>query len=184
MENDPQIWRDINQAIRAKKKIKVKYGSIGKKDQDIQERIIHPYGLCDHKGATYIYGYCELRKEGRMFKLVRVINHEILRDEFKINPRLNFKETIKNSFGIYNDPPIRLKLKINYPMSQIVKEKIYSPNQEIKDIEDQAIIFTAKMGGYTEIKTWVMGSLAQVIEPLKLKEDIINEAKKLLNISF
>lgn len=36
------------------------------------------------------------------------------------------------------------------------------------------------MGGYTEIKTWVMGSLAQVIEPLKLKEDIINEAKKLL----
>ena len=38
------------------------------------------------------------------------------------------------------------------------------------------------MGGYTEIKTWIMGmgSLAQVIEPLKLKEDIINEAKKLL----
>lgn len=184
MENEQQIWRDISQAIEAKKKIKIKYASIGKKEQDIQERIIHPYGFCDHKGATYFYGYCELRKEGRMFKLLRIIKHEILRDKFMINPRLNFKETIKNSFGIYNDPPINLELKINYPMSQIVKEKIYSSNQKIEDIENQAIIFTAKMGGYTEIKGWVMGmgSLVEVIKPLKLKEDIINEAKKVLEI--
>ena len=151
MENDQQIWRDINQAIEAKKKIKIKYASIGKKGQDIQERIIHPYGFCDHKGAAYIYGHCELREGGRMFKLIRVISHEILRDDFIINPRLDFKENIKNSFGIYNDPPINIELRIKYPMSQIVKEKIYSPNQKIEDIENQAIIFTAKMGGYTEI---------------------------------
>jgi len=184
MENQQQVWRYINQAIEQKKKIKIKYASIGDKQQDIQERIIHTYGLCDHKGATYFYGYCELRKEGRMFKLLRVISHEILRDVFVVNPRLNFKKTIKNSFGIYNDPPIDLELKINYPMSQIVKEKVYSSNQKIKEVEDQAIIFTAKMGGYTEIKRWVMGmgSLVEVIKPLKLKEDIINETKKVLEI--
>ena len=78
MENDQQIWRDINGAIEANKKIRIKYGAIGKKDQDIQERIIHPYGLCDHKGAAYIYGYCELRKEGRMFKLtIRYYSHNL-----------------------------------------------------------------------------------------------------------
>ena len=40
------------------------------------------------------------------------------------------------------------------------------------------------MGGYTEIKGWVMGmgSLVEVIKPLKLKEEIINEAKKVLEI--
>ena len=132
MENEQQVWRDINQAIEKKKKIKIKYASIGDRQRDVQERIIHPYGLCDHKGAAYFYGYCELRKEGRMFKLLRIRSHEILKDEFMINPRLNFKETIKNSFGIYNDPPIDLELKINYPMSQIAKEKIYSSNQNIQ----------------------------------------------------
>lgn len=184
MENEKQVWRDINQAIEKKKKIKIKYASIGDKEQDVQERIIHPYGLCDHKGAAYFYGYCELRKEGRMFKLVRVMSHETLKDNFMINPRLNFKETIKNSFGIYNDPPISLVLKIDYPMSQIVKEKIYSSNQKIEDIEDQAIIFKARMGGYTEIKGWVMGmgSLVEVIKPLKLKEDVRSEAIKVLEL--
>jgi len=97
---------------------------------------------------------------------------------------LNFKESIKNSFGIYNDAPITLELKIYYPMSQIVKEKIYSSNQKIEDVEDQSILFTARMGEYTEIKGWVMGmgSLVEVIKPLKLKEDIKLEAKKVLEI--
>lgn len=184
MEDEQEVWRDMNQAIGAKQKIKIRYRAIGNKEQDIQERIIHPYGLCDHKGAAYIYGYCELRKEGRIFKLLRLISYEILRDQFKIDPRLNFKETIRDSFGIYNDPPINLELKISYPMSQIIKEKVYSPSQKIEEIEDEAIIFTAKIGGYTEIKTWVMGmgSFVEVIKPLKLKEDIIEEAKKLITI--
>ncbi|HHX62035.1 MAG TPA: WYL domain-containing protein [Epulopiscium sp.] len=183
-ENEQQVWKDINQSIEKKKKIKIKYASIGKKQQNIQERIIHPYGLCDHKGAAYFYGYCELRKKARTFKLCRIISHEILKEVFVISPRLDFKETFRNSFGIYNDAPIDLNLKIHYPMSQIVKEKIYSTNQKIEDAEDQSILFEAKMGGYTEIKAWVMGmgSLVEVIKPLKLKEDIKNEMRKVLEL--
>ena len=179
-KKEKEVWQDINKAIIKKKKLKIGYKAIGKSQSNIEERTIRPYGLCDHKGTAYVYGYCELRKDNRTFKICRILNHEILKDNFTISKKINFREMMNDSFGIYNDEPIALKLKIHYPMSQIVKEKIYSKNQKIEDIDDQTISFEARMRGYTEIKRWVMGmgSLAEVIKPIKLKEDIKNEAKK------
>jgi len=37
MENEQEVWRDINLAIDKQKKIKIKYSSIGKNQQDIQD---------------------------------------------------------------------------------------------------------------------------------------------------
>lgn len=183
IENKKEIWKDINKSIEEKRKLQIEYAAIGKSQPDIKIRTIHPYGLCDHKGATYIYGYCEIRKQGRTFKVCRIMSHKILREKFIPDQKIDFKQKINDSFGIYNDEPIELKLTIRYPMSQIVKEKVYAANQKIEDIDETTISFEAKIGGYTEIKKWVMGmgSLVEVIGPLRLKEDIKREARKVLD---
>jgi predicted DNA-binding transcriptional regulator YafY len=70
-------------------------------------------------------------------------------------------------------------------MSQIIKEKIWVEEQTIiEDKNDDSIIFIAKIKGYTEIKSWVlgMGSSVQVISPQKLIDDVKEEAEKIKNI--
>ena len=66
-------------------------------------------------------------------------------------------------------------------MSEIVKEKEICSNKKITVIDNKNIYFEAKMKGYTEIKSWIMsmGNEVKVIEPRKLRKDIINEINDL-----
>lgn len=182
-EKEKHIWTNINKAIGRKNKVEINYSSIDYNGNGpkFTTRIVHPYGVFDYEGSLYLYGYCELRKEIRFFKFLRINKYEILKDKFKINNEYNLKEIINKSFGIFNDEPISLKLKIRYPMSQIVRERQYSMNQKIEEIDNETIYFEAKLKGYKEIKSWVMsmGSLAEVIEPIKLRDEILEEANKI-----
>ncbi|MGF7057689.1 helix-turn-helix transcriptional regulator [Brassicibacter mesophilus] len=182
VKKEKRIWIDINLAINQNKKVKMKYKSLKAHGLEIKERIVNPYGIFDYKGATYFYGYCENAKDIRFFKLSRIVEYEVLKNKFDVKLDFDFDEVLEKSFGIYNDETIYLKLKIHYPMSEIVKEKQITKEQKITEIDSKTIFFEAKMKGYTEIKSWVMsmGSYVEVIEPVKLKEDIVEEVDKLI----
>lgn len=172
-------WNQIKKTIIAKKKINITYRPLRKETTEEKDRtrIIHPYGTFDHDGAVYFFGYCEMRKEVRHFKISRIEDIMILQERFTINIEYDIKNIMRKSFGIMDDDMFYLKLKISYPMSQLVKEKQYSLNQRITEIDESNIIFEANIKGYQEVKTWVlgMGSKVEVLEPEKLKEDIIKE---------
>jgi len=178
-QKEKEIWNIINKAILNKKKIKMFYKSLNinkGKNQPI-ERIVHPYGSFEHDSATYFFGYCELRKEVRYFKISRIESLKIINENFAINIHYDIKNILRKSFGIIDDDIFYLKLKISYPMSQLVKEKQYSVNQKITEVDEDTIIFEAELKGYPEVKSWVlsMGSKVEVLEPEKLRKDIAKE---------
>ena len=185
-EKETKLWNIISKGIINKKKIRMSYSAIGKDTEKSEKslRIVHPYGTFHHDGATYFFGYCEMRKEIRYFKLSRIIEMEVLEQKFAINIKYDIKNIMRKSFGIIDDDIFYLKLKISYPMSQLVKEKQYSLNQKISEIDDENIIFEADLKGYEEVKTWVlgMGSKAEVLEPERLRKDVIEEMRKLQKI--
>lgn len=176
-------WNQIRKAMISKKKIKMIYKglSITQNRENSKVRTVHPYGTFDHDGAAYFFGYCEMRKEVRHFKVSRIEEIINLQEKFTINIGYDIKDIMRKSFGIMDDDMFYLKLKVSYPMSQLVKEKQYSLNQKITDIDENNIIFEANLKGYQEVKTWVlgMGSRVEVLEPEKLKEDVIEEIEKL-----
>lgn len=181
---EKSVWIDVNLAINQNKRIEMKYKSLKKYGVEIKQRLVNPYGIFDYKGATYFYGYCTIAKDIRFFKLSRIIEYKISDEKFEDKINFDFTGVLEKSFGIYNDESMYIKLKIHYPMSEIVKEKQFSQNQKIKEIDEKTIYFTANMKGYAEIKTWIMsmGSNVEVIEPFKLKEEIIKEADKIVNL--
>lgn len=184
VEKEKRVWRDINLAINQNKKVKIEYKSLKKFGLEIKERVVNPYGIFDYKGATYFYGYCENANNVRFFKLSRILEHQVLKEKFNVKRNFRFDEIMEKSFGIFNDEIIDLKLKIFYPMSEIVKEKQVSKSQKITKIDDKTIFFEARMNGYPEIKAWIMsmGSNVEVVKPDKLKEDILKETTKLINL--
>ncbi|MBC8591058.1 helix-turn-helix transcriptional regulator [Wansuia hejianensis] len=182
-KKEEEIWKLISKAIAKKRKIKISYKSLNPsidKRQSIH-RIVHVYGTFEHDGAIYLYGYCELRRGIRYFKISRIESINILDERFKVNREYDIKQILGKSFGIVDDDEFYLKLKISYPMSQLVKEKQVTVNQRIREIDEDTIIYEANIKGYVEVKSWVlsMGSHVEVLEPNKLRQDIIKEFRKL-----
>lgn len=181
---EKKVWAEINLAINKNTKIVIKYKSLKENGIEIKNRTVHPYGVFDYKGATYFYGYCEVAKDIRFFKLSRIINYYTLKEKFGIKIEFDFEKAVNKSFGIYTDKELNIKLEIFYPMSEIIMEKKYAKSQKITKLDEKTILFEAKMSGYVEIKSWLMsmGSKVKVIQPEELREDIINETKKILEI--
>lgn len=172
---------DIHAAIIMKNKIKINYFSIS---SGMNERIVRPYAAYEYKNDLYFVAYCESRNKILDFKLLRIKEYELLEDNFEPDEKFDIKTYLKNCIGNYRDKEIYLKLQIFYPMSQIVKEKIWVENQQISEWENNSIIFEAKIRGYTEIKSWIlsMGSFVKVLEPQELIDDIQEEINKIKNI--
>lgn len=175
--------KDINAVVITRNRLKIEYFSL--RSGNLSERIVHPYGLYQYKGDMYLAAFCENRNNVMDFKVCRIKKYEILKDKFQIQQGFSWKSYMKNCIGVYKDKEIQIKLKIQYPISYIIAEKIWVDNQKItENIEDRSIVFEAKMRGFTEIKSWVlsMGSSVEVIKPELLKEEIKNEIEKLKNL--
>ncbi len=62
-------------------KVQIKYIDMNFQETD---RTIFPYTLVMMGATWYIYAYCDLREDFRMFKLSRIISCEILSEEFSV----------------------------------------------------------------------------------------------------
>jgi len=60
-------------------KVDIKYYDVNFNET---QRTIHPYTLLMLGTIWYVYGYCELRMDFRLFKLSRIISVEVLEDKF------------------------------------------------------------------------------------------------------
>ncbi|SHK60490.1 helix-turn-helix transcriptional regulator [Tepidibacter formicigenes] len=180
LETEKKKYLDISNATTSRIKLKINYFSL---KSGLQERIIRPYALFMYKGFYYCIGYCELRNEIRDFKLSRMKEYEIIKENFDMPSDFNIKDYIGKS-SIFNSEECDIKLKIKMPMAILVSERIWADNQKITFNEDNSIIFEAKIGLNPELTTWIlsMGSCVEVLKPEKLRKEIKEEIGKLKNI--
>ncbi|MBR9648901.1 transcriptional regulator [Clostridium tyrobutyricum] len=171
---------DINYAIITRRKVHIEYFSLS---SGLGDRVIHPYVIISYKGALYIIAFCEKRNEIRDFKISRIKKYSIFDFKFKLDKNFDLKKYMKDSFGIYRDDRLNVKLRIYKPMSYIISEKIWVENQKITWNDDESIIFEASMTGKTEIVSWIlsMGSSVKVKDPPELKKIIKEEIDKVRN---
>lgn len=152
---------------------------------NISERRIEPYRFFTYKGEKYLVSFCLLRNEIRFFKLRRIL--KVIKTSFKFKKRIDADKLIKeykeNSIGIFAGETYDVVLEIQYPVANIVKERVWVENQEIDDTSFQdKIIFKAQMKGGPEIESWIlsMGEAVKILKPNILKVKIHKKLKKML----
>ena len=69
----------LTRAIKEKRKVKIRYSSYGKGEND---RVIDPAEMFLFQDGWYCAAYCELRKDIRHFELKRIINYELLDEKY------------------------------------------------------------------------------------------------------
>lgn len=180
-EKEIKLCEQISDAYSMKNKIEIGYKSIKSGES---ERVLHPYGIYNYEGDTYLIAYCEKRKEVRDFKLCRISKLNIMDEKYKIDEKFDIHEYTKNSIGNFKGEELDIHLIIREPFSTIVSEKRWSSKQSIKELSDGSIDFKARMMGYEQIKSWIlgMGPSVTVLEPQKLVDDVKEDIKKMMSI--
>lgn len=74
-----EMYIIMKKAIKNRNKVEIEYESI---NSGITKRIIHPAELFCYIDKWYVAGFCELRKEIRLFKLEDILNYKVLEETY------------------------------------------------------------------------------------------------------
>ncbi|WP_026478351.1 helix-turn-helix transcriptional regulator [Alkaliphilus transvaalensis] len=164
----------ITKARDSYQKIHIKYIDASFRES---HRIICPYTLVMMGSTWYIYGYCELRENFRMFKLSRIISCKLLEKKFKI------KETPKPFPWENNLDSGRqtTKIKLEIDKSMQVKLPDYIDYEDCSVVGDKIIVhlnFTVDEWLYSFLLG--LAPYVKIIEPSWLREEFVNR----LNLSI
>ena len=85
----------IEEALEDSLQIEFRYRTLASKEMEI--RRIDPWALFHHRGASYVIGYCYLRRDARYFHLERMEDIEILDMEQTSSVPENLREILSQS---------------------------------------------------------------------------------------
>lgn len=70
--NELVLPRELEDALRAKGKLRIKY--LSAYNEDTSTRVIEPFEISVSRASTYIHAFCHLRKERCTFRLDRILD--------------------------------------------------------------------------------------------------------------
>ncbi|MHA4260500.1 transcriptional regulator [Bacillus cereus] len=175
--NENQKYVQLQEALFIRRKVRIQYE---KRFGERSERIIDPYGFVHYNEFFYCLALCNDKKEKRMFKLSRIKDIRVLYDTYEIPTNFDIRAEFPK-LGIVKES-LEVKLLIYPPFAASVPESIWGENQKIDHNDDGSILFRATMSGKESIKKWIlgMGASVRVVEPKELREEVIEEGRKLI----
>ncbi|MBN2260082.1 MAG: WYL domain-containing protein [Clostridiales bacterium] len=181
LAKDPKELQDIylkvHTAIINRQKLKIIYHSFSSENKN--ERVIHPYEMFQYNDSWYMVGRQEESEELRSFKLARISEIDIMDRKFLVDKNFDISDYI-NDFGIeIKGQTQRIKLKIFKPYISVVSEIIIGENQLITNHGDHIELEVTIKGDFI-VKQFIlgMGSGCEVLEPLALRESMIQEINR------
>lgn len=140
------------------------------------ERLIEPYLLVFKWSAWYVFGFCAMRQDFRMFKLNRLWNLQTTDEIF--SPRLISQENL--DFG--NCWTVEIKLTALFDKS--VKYRLIDDRgiDSYTITEDGRLLLESNYTNYDNLLEWVLsfGNKVEVLEPESLRNDLAEQAEKIL----
>ena len=139
---------------------------------------VQPYGIV-YGEKTYLLAYNEEKQGFRYYFLHKIKNPKVLDEYFDKDENFCLKDYLKNSFGIYQEEPMKIKLLFSKEVKDAIKDYNLHPSQKLKQNSDGTTTVTLEAGGRYEI-CWHLfrwGKDVQILEPQELKDTY----KKLLD---
>jgi predicted DNA-binding transcriptional regulator YafY len=170
----------IKEAVEDRKVLHLLYHP---RDQTPAERRVNPYAVHLHNGSLYVIGHCHLRKDIRTFVVDRMQKIKQTEDSFVMPPDFSLKSYLRDSFGMFTEELVRIKVRFHKSLTRYLLERRWHPSQNNKKLKDGSLELTFEVAGTKEIKTWIMGfgSLAKILEPTSLVEEIKDDLAKALS---
>ena len=181
---DENLFRKVVNALFSKRSLVIQYYS-PHKDERTNRKII-PLHLLDYMGNWHLISFCTLKKGLRNFALSRIEECNYIDEKILLPTNLPpIKTYIRKTFGIFHGVQNQdVSLKFSPKISRSVKKLIWHKKQKIKEFKDGSIILNVPVADTTEIKREILkyGAEIEVLKPLRLKKEIMEEIKKMKKI--
>ncbi len=181
LEEHQQKFNFLKEAINDGIKIVIDYYSMS--SNQTTQRKLDPYNIFFRNGAPYLYAYCHLRKENRIFRIDRIKKIKLTAENFKLPDNFSLSEELNNAWGVeQGKEEMNVKIKFTGRAARFVPEYHWSDKQEIEDISENEIIFKVKTSSREEIKKWILGygAEAELLQPEDLRTEIQKEIEKMM----
>lgn len=165
----------ISDALKSFKYISFSYENNKGENANLK---VQPYGIV-YGEKTYLLAY-NVEKQGfRYYFLHKIKDPKVVNEYFDKDENFNLKNYLKNSFGIYQEEPMKIELQFSKEVKDAIKDYNLHPTQKLKFNSDGTTTVTFEAGGKYEI-CWHLfrwGKDVQIIAPEELKDTY----KKLLD---
>ena len=156
-------------------------------DGEVSDRLLEPLGLVSKKNVWYLIARKVGTNENRTFRVDQIINLSVRESEkFVYPPDFSISKHIGCSWGVFHDDEVQIvKLKFSRQVAHRVKKLRYHPSQRItEECSDGSVIMEFEVCGLVEMQSWILqwGSQVEVLEPLQLREDILQAAQNVVKI--
>lgn len=163
---------ELQQAIKQHHAVKLVYHS--QSHHETTERIIEPYHLTYGNGAWYVEGYCQVREDIRSFRLERIESLQLLPEVF-VARQISMR------------PPDLIEVQVRFQQDVVrwVHERQhYAYTGDETTCENGDVLMGYHVKRLDELRSWLLGwgAKAEVLSPFQLREEIRQEAQKLLKM--
>jgi len=165
----------ISDALKSYKYISFSYENNKGENANLK---IQPYGIV-YGEKTYLLGFNEEKNGFRYYFLHKIKDPKVVDEYFDKDENFNLKKYLKNSFGIYQEEPMKIELQFSKEVKDAIKDYNLHPTQKLKFNSDGTTTVTLEAGGKYEI-CWHLfrwGKDVKIIAPQELKDTY----KKLLD---
>ncbi|MEQ8191566.1 MAG: YafY family protein [Candidatus Eremiobacterota bacterium] len=181
---EQEIFERLEEGMEKRQTLLMEYYSMER--NDITERKYDPYVVFFRRHGWYSVGYCHLRKDVRNFKLDRIKSLKFTGETYEMPGNFSLEEYYAGSWELFKtgDKQIDIKVKFTGSAARIVKSGKRHHSQKIEELPDGSIIYSVTLGDWKEFSIWLggFGSSVEVLEPEELREYMIKEAEKILEI--
>lgn len=169
-----KIINIIDKAILNRNPIKFQYVN---GNGESTERIIEPYKIIFKSLSWYVYGFCTLKNEMRIFKVTRIKNIKVCDEQFELKEIIGedvFKEKD------YERTEIELRFKDNF--KGIILES-FEEYEELKEENGYTIaVIKIPYSNWVEGMILSFGDNVEVIKPTFLRDNIKEKLEKMINL--
>ncbi|BDQ33391.1 helix-turn-helix transcriptional regulator [Pseudodesulfovibrio portus] len=176
------IITTILNAIAGKDVCEIKYKALGQKEEKLH--YFAPLRIKSYREALYVTGWkVDIRaKEAEPIYEMHLPIHRFTAAEPVRKKYFIQQQEKPHHFGFPECEPFRIKVRLTPEAGRYVKERRWSSDQVVTDLDDGRceLEFTAQ--SETEVLSWVLGFGAniQMLEPESLRATVKSELKKTL----
>ncbi|WP_158414172.1 helix-turn-helix transcriptional regulator [Geobacter pickeringii] len=145
---------------------------------------IHPLHFFERDGGLYLFAVAARFGNVRTLAVERILSLEIAEQEFTYPEDFNPRELLDSAFNIIFDDPIAVTVRFSADKVRYIKERRWASEQTITDEPDGSVILEMKTSGWGEVKRWLLsfGPVVEVLEPVKLREEVREELRAALGV--
>jgi len=165
----------ISDATAKKRRVEIIYKAVSTGRETARK--VDPYHVWAMDGGFYLVGFCHLRHAIRTFAMDRIKSFRLLEQSFSFPKDFKLEDYLQTAFHVMRGEPKKVTVIFSPKAAHVVRERIWHPSQELRELTDGGIELSLEVPINYEIISWILGfgSAAEVVQPNSLRKRIVEE---------